>query len=91
MKVGKEEWDRIKKRLRAELGEDVFSSWFASVEFEDEQNGLVILSVSTRFLKSWIQSHYGGLADGRSGERNPSRCGSIDLLCTRRRASQAGR
>ncbi len=38
-----------------------FSSWFASVEFEDEQNGLVILSVSTRFLKSWIQSHYGDL------------------------------
>ncbi|MCT4655497.1 MAG: chromosomal replication initiator protein DnaA [Cohaesibacter sp.] len=59
VKVGKEEWDRVKTRLRAELGEDVFSSWFASVEFEDEQNGLVILSVSTRFLKSWIQSHYG--------------------------------
>nr|WP_320144183.1 chromosomal replication initiator protein DnaA [uncultured Cohaesibacter sp.] len=61
MKVGKEEWERVKKRLRAELGEDVFSSWFASVEIEDEQNGLVILSVSTRFLKSWIQSHYGDL------------------------------
>ena len=61
VKVGKEEWERVKKRLRAELGEDVFSSWFASVEIEDEQNGLVILSVSTRFLKSWIQSHYGEL------------------------------
>ncbi len=61
VKVGKEEWDRVKERLRAELGDDVFSSWFASVELEDEQNGLVILSVSTRFLKSWIQSHYGEL------------------------------
>ena len=61
VKVGKEEWDRVKTRLRAELGEDVYSSWFASVELEDEQNGLVILSVSTRFLKSWIQSHYGDL------------------------------
>ncbi|SNY90363.1 chromosomal replication initiator protein DnaA [Cohaesibacter sp. ES.047] len=61
MKVGKEEWDRVRQRLQAELGEDVFSSWFASVELEDEQNGLVILSVSTRFLKSWIQSHYGEL------------------------------
>lgn len=59
VKVGKEEWDRVKSRLRTELGEDVFSSWFASVELEGEQNGLVILSVSTRFLKSWIQSHYG--------------------------------
>ena len=61
VKVGKEDWDRVKKRLRAELGEDVFSSWFASVELESEQNGLVTLSVSTRFLKSWIQSHYGDL------------------------------
>lgn len=61
MKVGKEEWDRVKERLRTELGDDVFSSWFASVEMEGEQNGLVVLSVSTRFLKSWIQSHYGEL------------------------------
>ncbi|WP_245418333.1 MULTISPECIES: chromosomal replication initiator protein DnaA [Cohaesibacter] len=61
MKVGKEDWERVKKRLQAELGEDVFSSWFASVELESEQNGLVTLSVSTRFLKSWIQSHYGDL------------------------------
>ena len=43
------------------MGEDVYSSWFASVNLEDEQNGLIILSVSTRFLKSWIQSHYGDL------------------------------
>ena len=61
MKVGKEDWERVKKRLQTELGEDVFSSWFASVELESEQNGLVTLSVSTRFLKSWIQSHYGDL------------------------------
>ncbi|TLP47299.1 chromosomal replication initiator protein DnaA [Cohaesibacter sp. CAU 1516] len=61
VKVGKEDWERVKKRLQAELGEDVFSSWFASVELESEQNGLVTLSVSTRFLKSWIQSHYGDL------------------------------
>ncbi len=59
VKAGKEEWERVKKRLRTELGEDVYSSWFASVEMEGEQNGLVVLSVSTRFLKSWIQSHYG--------------------------------
>jgi len=52
------QWSRVKQRLRAELGEDVFTSWFARVEFEEADNNLVYLSVPTRFLKSWILSHY---------------------------------
>lgn len=55
---GPEQWDRVKKRLRAELGEDVFTSWFARVDMEGHNNGTVRLSVPTRFLKQWIQSHY---------------------------------
>jgi chromosomal replication initiator protein len=51
-------WDRVKTRLRTELGEDVFSSWFARVEFESADGASVNLSVPTRFLKSWIQAHY---------------------------------
>lgn len=51
-------WDRVKTRLRTELGEDVFSSWFARVEFESGDGASVNLSVPTRFLKSWIQAHY---------------------------------
>ena len=56
---GPEQWSRVKKRLRAELGEDVFSSWFARVDLESQgADGTVRLSVPTRFLKQWIQSHY---------------------------------
>jgi chromosomal replication initiator protein len=51
-------WVRVKGRLRAEIGEDVFSSWFARMDLEGLQEGTVRLSVPTRFLKSWIQSHY---------------------------------
>jgi len=51
-------WDRVRKRLRAELGEDVFSSWFGRLELTDMTDGIAHLSVPTRFLKSWIQSHY---------------------------------
>ena len=51
-------WQRIKKRLRFELGEDVFSSWFGRVECEPADRGVVRLSVPTRFLRKWIQSHY---------------------------------
>src|SRR6185437_2017435 len=53
-----ESWSRVKERLRAEVGEDVYSSWFARMDLEGIEDGAVRLSVPTRFLKSWIQSHY---------------------------------
>ncbi|PLX38043.1 MAG: chromosomal replication initiator protein DnaA [Hyphomicrobiales bacterium] len=55
---GKNSWDKVRRRLRAELGEEVFSSWFARVDVEACDKGSVHLSVPTRFLKQWIQSHY---------------------------------
>jgi chromosomal replication initiator protein len=53
-----ERWRRVKDQLRSELGEDVFSSWFGRMELEAVEKGLVRLSVPTRFLRNWIQSHY---------------------------------
>jgi chromosomal replication initiator protein len=55
---GSEQWTRVKKQLRAELGDDVFTSWFARVDLEEHQDGTVRLSVPTRFLKQWIQNNY---------------------------------
>jgi chromosomal replication initiator protein len=54
----KESWDRVRRRLRAELGEDVFSSWFARVEIGAVVEGVAHLTVPTRFLKSWLEAHY---------------------------------
>lgn len=51
-------WERVRRRLRAELGEDVFSSWFGRLDLVDVVDGVAHLTVPTRFLKSWIQSHY---------------------------------
>ena len=51
-------WERVRKRLRTELGEDVFSSWFARLELETVADDTAHLSVPTRFLKSWIQAHF---------------------------------
>ena len=51
-------WSRVKGRLKAELGDDVYTSWFARVDLEGLDNESVRLSVPTRFLKSWIQAHY---------------------------------
>src|SRR5205809_560966 len=53
-----ERWARVKQRLRAEVGDDVFSSWFARMDLDGIDDEVVRLSVPTRFLKSWIQAHY---------------------------------
>jgi chromosomal replication initiator protein len=51
-------WRRVKEQLRTQLGEDVFSSWFGRMELESVDKDAVRLSVPTRFLRTWIQSHY---------------------------------
>src|SRR5437868_15060655 len=51
-------WQRARERLRAEVGDEVFTSWFARMDLEAVEAETIKLSVATRFLKSWIQSHY---------------------------------
>ncbi len=58
MGTDQERWQRIKGRLRTELGDDVFMSWFARMELDGVDKGAVRLSVPTRFLRTWIQAHY---------------------------------
>lgn len=50
--------DKVRTILRARLGEDIFSSWFATMEFDSFDGRVVRVTVPVKFLKSWIQSHY---------------------------------
>lgn len=50
--------DRVKARLKAQLGQDVFASWFQRMKIDEVSRGNVRLSVPTAFLKTWINSHY---------------------------------
>ncbi len=51
-------WARVRARIKAGVGEDVFTSWFARLELDDLADGVVHLSAPTRFLCSWVQSNY---------------------------------
>ena len=53
-----ESFARVKRRLRAELGEEVFTSWFGRLEFDMMAADTAHLTVPTRFLKSWIEANY---------------------------------
>jgi chromosomal replication initiator protein len=51
-------WERLVRRLRAEVGEDAFLSWFARMQMESAASEVVRVSVPTRFLRNWIHAHY---------------------------------
>ena len=67
-----EAWRRCCARLRAEVGDAVFNSWFGSLTLESVGSGQARLSVPTRFLKSWIVTHYAGhVASALNAEVGP--------------------
>lgn len=94
-----EAWERVRRRLRAELGEDVFSSWFGRLEIAGIVEGVAYLTVPTRFLKSWLEAHYterlrvnciaelpapkGVLLSVRTVSRDPSAQQQIEALRSR--------
>ncbi|WP_442754216.1 chromosomal replication initiator protein DnaA [Methylocystis sp. JAN1] len=51
-------WERVRERLRAELGDAVYNSWFTRLELDRLEGATIYLTVPTKFLKSWVQSHY---------------------------------
>jgi len=53
-----ESWDRVRTQLQAQLGKDVFDSWFGRLKLVAVEGGVVTLTVPTPFLKNWIQSKY---------------------------------
>jgi chromosomal replication initiator protein len=53
--------EKVRAMLRARYGEEVFGSWFHLMEFDKFDGRTVRVSFPTKFLQSWIQSHY---ADG---------------------------
>lgn len=52
------QWHRVRSRLRAELGEATFNSWFKLLDVEYVSPQQVTLKVPTRFIRSWIETHY---------------------------------
>ena len=54
----KARWDRVRERLRNEVGEAAFNSWLRPVELLDASGRTVRLSVPTRFMRDWVVKNY---------------------------------
>jgi len=68
---GEQTFERVKTQLRAQLGAEVYSSWFGRMKVAEASKGLVRLSVPTAFLRSWINGHYLDLITSLWRESDP--------------------
>ena len=57
-KEKKIDWYLVQKDFREKFGLDIYESWLKKIEYIDDLNSHIILSVSTRFIRDWITSRY---------------------------------
>jgi len=52
------DWITIQKDLKSKFGSSIYESWLRKIDFVEEMNNYILLSVSTRFIRDWITSRY---------------------------------
>ena len=52
------DWNVVQKDMRNTLGGDIYESWLRKIDFVEEINNYILLSVSSRFIRDWITSRY---------------------------------
>jgi chromosomal replication initiator protein len=53
------QWARVCDRLRKEIGDKAFKTWFGEVELGELKAGKLRLYAPTRFVRDWVSRHYG--------------------------------
>ena len=56
--IKKLDWKKIQLDMKEKLGNDIYESWLKKIDFIDEFNNYILISVSTRFIRDWITSRY---------------------------------
>jgi len=51
-------WQSVYKDLRDEFGEAIYRSWLKPLTLQAYYHGTLEVSVPTRFMRDWIQTHY---------------------------------
>ena len=52
------DWITIQSDMKNKLGVDIYESWLKKINFVEEFNNYLLLSVPTRFIRDWITSRY---------------------------------
>jgi len=51
-------WEKVQIEMKQKFGKDIFESWLRKINFVEEFNNYILLTVSTRFIRDWITSRY---------------------------------
>ncbi|MFD2234277.1 chromosomal replication initiator protein DnaA [Phaeospirillum tilakii] len=70
--MAQSEWDRVKTRLRDEVGDSAYRSWLRPITVHGISDGAVRLALPTRFLRDWVATHYGERIRTLWGAENPA-------------------
>jgi len=54
----KKVWSSVHSAMRTEFGEAIFRSWLKPLTLRAYYHGTMEVSVPTRFMRDWIQTHY---------------------------------
>ncbi len=57
-KSDKLDWNLIQSEMKQKLGSEVYESWLKKIDFIEEFNSYILISVPTRFIRDWITSRY---------------------------------
>ena len=57
-KSDKLDWNLIQGEMKQKLGSEVYESWLKKIDFIEEFNSYILISVPTRFIRDWITSRY---------------------------------
>ena len=52
------DWNVIQSKMQSKFGQAIFESWIKKIQFINEFNNYILISVSTRFIRDWITSRY---------------------------------
>ena len=52
------DWGIVQNDMKSKFGSDIYESWIRKIEFIEEMNNYILLSVSSRFIRDWIASRY---------------------------------
>ena len=52
------DWTEIQSQMKNKLGSEIYESWLKKINFIEEFNNYILLSVPTRFIRDWITSRY---------------------------------
>jgi len=52
------DWSAVQSQMKDKLGLEIYESWLKKINFVEEFNNYVLLTVPTRFIRDWITSRY---------------------------------